>query len=379
MARRGRRKVRHSNASRSRENDASESTPFLSRESSEAREPPARSSGTKLASVALLLFVGGALAVLAWLVRWEALGSSDGAFDVNNRDQFDWSDLLDPKFPTLTFRATSARSWNRPSEMFTQGFEFDDEDSELVWHSTGLNGRSEIATHRLTEAGQVESERELATLPQKYFGEGVTLLRDSDGRRFAYWLTWQSGDVFQYEVMSHKSEKTGQVSHSLSLVKQHKIPGQGWGISQLSNDSSHVILTDGSHLLFTYSLSPWELRKQQAVFEVNVEGKKRKISRLNEIESTHNSLLLSNVWFDTRIAVVHPATGKVIAWLECRDLFPSGISTRTHDKVLNGIAIDTRGRILVTGKRWPVIHELQFGENDDFVRRLLRAPLPHEI
>ena len=58
-----------------------------------------------------------------------------------------------------------------------------------------------------------------------------------------------------------------------------------------------------------------------------------------------------------KIAVITPATGRVVAWLNLKGLMPGQANP---DAVLNGIAYDaTRDRLFVTGKLWPRMFEIR--------------------
>lgn len=50
-------------------------------------------------------------------------------------------------------------------------------------------------------------------------------------------------------------------------------------------------------------------------------------------------------------------------------------AVREHDGVANGIALDSvRGRVLLTGKRWPRLVEIDVQDLDDRPHRTVRAP-----
>jgi glutamine cyclotransferase len=77
---------------------------------------------------------------------------------------------------------------------------------------------------------------------------------------------------------------------------------------------------------------------------------------LNELEFI-DGYVYANVWMTTRIAVIEPATGVVVAWLDAAHLHPQ---PSNREMTLNGIAFDEDTRKLyVTGKLWPTLFEIQ--------------------
>ena len=84
----------------------------------------------------------------------------------------------------------------------------------------------------------------------------------------------------------------------------------------------------------------------------------RPVERLNELEYVKGELW-ANIWYDTRIARIDPATGTVIDWIDIAPLIrESGVAD--SEGVPNGIAYDQkRDRIFVTGKYWPKLFEIR--------------------
>jgi hypothetical protein len=74
---------------------------------------------------------------------------------------------------------------------------------------------------------------------------------------------------------------------------------------------------------------------------------------LNELELIRGRIY-ANIWHSDSIAVIEPATGEVVAWLDL-----SGILAGPSPGVLNGIAFDPDSVLLfVTGKNWPSLFEI---------------------
>jgi glutamine cyclotransferase len=76
---------------------------------------------------------------------------------------------------------------------------------------------------------------------------------------------------------------------------------------------------------------------------------------LNELEWIAGHIY-ANVWQTSLIAIIDPATGLVVRWIDMRALHPVA-----HDfnATPNGIAYDKeQNKLFLTGKLWPVLYEV---------------------
>lgn len=208
---------------------------------------------------------------------------------------------------------------NRSS--YTQGLEFVD---NLLYESNGTYGSSNILT--LKNSGAANGEK--TSLPDEYFGEGLTVLSDK-----VYQLTWRENTMFMY---------------NLSLTEQTQKPypfdSEGWG---LTNDGRYLYMSDGSHVI--YKLDPNTLG---VVGQIEVYHERGPQDRLNELELIDGKLY-SNIYQSDKIAVIDTASGAIESYIDLKGLLP--FSDRQHDTdVLNGIAYHaTKGEVYITGKKWP--------------------------
>ncbi|MBP5571420.1 MAG: glutaminyl-peptide cyclotransferase [Bacteroidales bacterium] len=69
----------------------------------------------------------------------------------------------------------------------------------------------------------------------------------------------------------------------------------------------------------------------------------------------------ANVYTSDIIVVINPSDGKVEATIDCSGLLPEKFRKPDTD-VLNGIAVDSAGRIFLTGKNWPRLYEVRLLE-----------------
>ena len=209
----------------------------------------------------------------------------------------------------------------------------------LFWHdgslyeSTGLNGKS---TFRKVD---LQSGQALTKLPfnKKYFVEGSVILGDK-----LYILTWTNKVVFIYDA------------DTLEYRSTYSCPREGWG---LTTDGKSLISSDGSSRI--YFLTP-ELKFERSI---NVTLNGRAVRYLNELEWI-DGRIWANVYTTDTIVIINPDTGIVEATVDCEGLLPERLRTYDTD-VLNGIAVDSEGRIFLTGKNWPELYEVKLvGEKD---------------
>ncbi|NGY05056.1 glutaminyl-peptide cyclotransferase [Solimonas terrae] len=198
--------------------------------------------------------------------------------------------------------------------------------------SVGLYGVSALIRR------QIGGDEVLARypLPASAFGEGATCFGDR-----VYQLTWREHAALVYD-------------NALELVEVLHYAGEGWG---LTHDDRQLIMSDGSATISFRDAADFSINKT-----IDVHDGATPITRLNELEYAHG-LIFANIWQQDRIAIIDPADGAVLGWLELGELaqrFAKPANWDASDDVLNGIAYDaTRDRYYVTGKRWPLMFELK--------------------
>ena len=91
---------------------------------------------------------------------------------------------------------------------------------------------------------------------------------------------------------------------------------------------------------------------------IEVYDNKKAVFNLNELEYI-NGLIYANIYTTDRIAVIDPANGKLMAYIDLKALLDEKDKHPGLD-VLNGIAWDTEGqRLFLTGKNWPKLFEVR--------------------
>jgi glutaminyl-peptide cyclotransferase len=202
---------------------------------------------------------------------------------------------------TPTFYLKVVRVYPHDPRAFTQGLLFLD---GKLYESTGLYARSSVRRVDLA-SGQVELE---SKLPGELFGEGLAQV----GQRL-FQLTWKNGKVLVWDLAS------------LTKEREFSYDGEGWG---LCFDGRHLVMSDGSDKLTLRSPSTF--------------------AKEGEI----------NVRLAGHIARIDAGSGDVSAWIDATGLLD--VNETAGADVLNGIAnMPGTGHLLVTGKLWPHLYEVE--------------------
>jgi glutamine cyclotransferase len=211
---------------------------------------------------------------------------------------------------------------------YTEGFFYL---NGYFYEGTGTVGQSSVRKVDI-KTGEVVQQ---AHLPPPDYGEGIVAWKHK-----LIELTWQSHHGYIYDLDSFK--KIGQFDY----------PGEGWALTE---DGRHILMSDGTPTIRV--LDP-ETLKQIGKIDVTADG--TPLTNINEVEWVKGQIY-ANVWLTHRIARIDPASGKVVGWIDLTGLGPKADETLDPDNdVLNGIAYDAKqGRLFVTGKRWPLIYEIQ--------------------
>jgi glutamine cyclotransferase len=219
------------------------------------------------------------------------------------------------------------RTYPHDALAFTQGLFFL---NGFLYESTGLEGRSSLRKVRL-EDGSVLQKYDL---PRQYFGEGIVQWQDR-----LIGLTYRSQTGFVYDLGTFKP------------LRQFKYAGEGWG---LTHDGKRLIMSDG-----TSELRFWDPDTLRETGRIKVTHEGRPVGSLNELEWVKGEIL-ANVWQTDRIVRIDPKSGRVLGWIDLTGLLKPAERIEGYTDVLNGIAYDAnRGRLFVTGKRWPKLFEIR--------------------
>ena len=234
------------------------------------------------------------------------------------------NDILSQKeIPVYGYRVV--KEYFHDADNYTEGLLMDG--GCFIYEGTGLYGHTYIIKTDL-ETGKIVLKKKV---DNKYFGEGATILGDN-----FYQLTYISNTGFIYD--KNTFELKGEFYYST----------QGWG---LTTDGKSLIMSDGSSAIHFLDSNTLKEKKYILVSDGN-----RKIGFINEMEYI-NGKIYANIWQTDFIVVISPDSGKVDAWIDL-----TGINPNAGDDsfVLNGIAFNEKTKnLLVTGKCWPKIYEIQ--------------------
>lgn len=216
---------------------------------------------------------------------------------------------------------------------FTEGLLFYKGD---LYESTGLPGKSKLKKVDLKTGNAIKS----INLDSASFGEGIVVINDT-----IYQLTYQQKVGYMYSAKDFKK---------LGEFKFNTKSGEGWG---MTTDGKQIIATDGTSQLYYYEPGTFRLLKTQDVTE---EGSLS--FNLNELEYI-NGYVYANQWQQPYILKIDPNNGQIVGKINFTSLCDAMKIKDEHAEVFNGIAYDsTTNKIYVTGKLWPELYEVQFGQ-----------------
>jgi len=226
-----------------------------------------------------------------------------------------------------TLTATIVDTHPHDGDAFTQGLEIFE--GRFI-EGTGLYGESDRRIVDI-ESGEVVL---IEPIDAELFGEGITVVGDE-----VLQITWKAGVVIRSDATT--LAETGRSTYE----------GEGWG---LCFNGETLAMSNGSA-----SLAFRDTETFGVVRTVDVTMDGSPVELLNELECV-NGQILANVWLSDLIVVIDPVSGEVVATLDGSSLRPTGLATDDSGFALNGIAHDPEtGRFFLTGKRWPVIYEVE--------------------
>jgi glutamine cyclotransferase len=252
----------------------------------------------------------------------------------NPTDKKDDTTIVEPPTPVVPVLGhTIIQVYPHDTSSYTQGLLF--YNGEL-YEGTGDpsdSGKSKLMKVDLKTGKSLKS----LSLTNKYFGEGITILRDT-----IYQLTWQEHVVFVYTLKDFKK------------VKEYKIDTDGWGIT---NDGKNLIVSTGSGDLYFYDPSTFRLLTKSSITEGN-----GPTFNLNELEYI-DGYVYANQYTYPYILKIDPVAAKVVAKYDLDDMWKRVKLIEPNVDVPNGIAYDSvTKKIYVTGKYWPEMYEIQLGK-----------------
>jgi glutamine cyclotransferase len=215
-------------------------------------------------------------------------------------------------------------TYDHDTSAYTQGLVYH---NGALYEGTGLKGFSEIKKVDLFTGNTLQRTK----VDPSYFGEGITIWNNKIVQ-----ITYQSQNGFLYDLNTFEMEKVFRYKNK-----------EGWG---LTNDSTHLIMSDGTNVL--HFLNP-ETQEEEKTIEVY--SHMGPVAYLNELEYV-NGELWANVYTTNVIVKIDPETGKVLGQLDLTNL---PVTRYSNTDVLNGIAYNPDSKTFyVTGKRFAELFEI---------------------
>ena len=251
--------------------------------------------------------------------------------DSKSGDSSTGSENSNGGIPTTKLMGFSiVKTYPHDTSSYTQGLQiYKDE----LYEGTGNYGRSHLMKVDLTSGKAIQK----IPLDGKYFGEGITILRDT-----VYQLTWRENTVLVYTLKDFRK------------IKEFHLDPEGWG---LTTDGKDLIASDGSSNLYYYDPSTFKLLRTQTVTESGALS-----YNLNELEFI-DGFIYANQYQAPYIFKIDPGSGTVVSKADLTPVWERVKVIDPQADVPNGIAYDeTTKKIYVTGKLWPELYEIQFSK-----------------
>jgi glutamine cyclotransferase len=150
------------------------------------------------------------------------------------------------------YRYKVVKTYPHDRRSYTQGLVYE---NGFLYEGTGLYGQSALYKRDLQTGKTIKMLR----LPDKYFGEGITIFGDK-----LIQLTWQSKVGFVYK------------KDTFTPLSEFKYPTEGWG---LTHDGKRLILSDG-----TSTLRFLDPNTYAETGRVQVRDQGRPVAHINELE-----------------------------------------------------------------------------------------------
>jgi len=251
---------------------------------------------------------------------------TDGVSNSRNQDFTVLSDIVPVKY-----KYTVVKAYKHYTDHFTQGFQFVD---GFLYEGTGENGKSAIYKINLTNNKILQSR----SLPEKYFGEGITVFHDK-----IYQLTYKNQTGFVYNLSD------------FAVIDSFKFDSQeGWG---LTNDGKSLIMSDGTGTITWLNPQNFSVERR-----IQATDNLKALQNVNELEYD-NGTLWANIWTSNQIARIDAKSGKILGYLDLEGILSIMSSQSEKIDVLNGIALLPSGNMLITGKFWPKMFEIRVSES----------------
>lgn len=211
---------------------------------------------------------------------------------------------------------------------FTQGLEYA---GGFLYEGTGNYGESSLRKVSL-ETGEIVKFR---NLPSDLFGEGITRINNK-----IYQITYREQVGFVYD--ENNFEVLRKIYYQIK---------EGWG---LTNNGEHILMSDGSHIIYYMDTTYFSVVKKIEVFD-----NEKEVDLLNELELI-NGVLYANRYTTEEIVMIDPETGRLLGKINMSGILNPADRYPGID-YFNGIAYDSENdRIFVTGKYWPKVYEVKF-------------------
>jgi len=212
-------------------------------------------------------------------------------------------------------------------EAYTQGLQYE---NGVLYESTGLYKQSSLRKVNLKTGEIINSIK----LDDKIFAEGMVKIQNK-----IYQITYREQTGFVYDATTFQ------------LLQKFNLPlREGWGMTY---DGKHLLISDGSSSVYFFDRDNFSITDQ-----IQIASDTEIYESINEMEYIQGKVY-ANVYTKDIVLIFDPQTGKVTGIINLKNLLSQADRTENTD-VLNGIAyIPANKHLLVTGKNWPKLFEIE--------------------
>ena len=216
------------------------------------------------------------------------------------------------------------KTYKHDEKLFTQGLDFK---SPHLYESSGLYAKSKLRKYAWPSLKIIKEKN----IKPSWFAEGISVISDR-----ITMLTWRERIAAIFDT------KTFRLKHTFN------IENEGWGLTTFNKQ---YIMTTGNHCI-QFRDSRFKLLKTICLNEKVAQN-----WQLNDI-AYHQGYLYANVWYKDIIVKIQPENGNILTIYDASSLRQK--LTKPHNAdTLNGITALSSNRLLITGKYWPLMYEIE--------------------
>ena len=248
----------------------------------------------------------------------------------------------------------------------------------LLLESTGLWRASTV---RVVDLHTGRTLRELR-LTDGEFGEGIAVA-DVDGEQRLLQLTYQNGTAYDYQLSTllslSEAASVPAVDERAAAYPYPPFVKEGWGLASWPG-SDVLYMSDGRSALHILSTNNFTYLRSLSISTSHTSSQQPPTTKLdiasslslNELELLSPNLLLANLYPTRCLALINLTSAELLSVVQADERMHRSVWPAFD--VMNGIAYQPGSGVmdemlLVTGKRWPWMYQVEIVEHRQQQRR----------